>query len=352
MSNQIFKVFSSCFLVKGVNRSLIIDSQRWKYFTIPNAMYDLLKTYDGASIEEVGERVATTGASKEVLSDYFNFLFENEIIFQCSSTIGNCFPPMQMTYDHPSVITNAIIACNNSMDGLNEILSQLTALGCYNLEIRLNKPVDDTLIVRIFDLCKYFEIENLSLFLQINTETDTLNQYLSSYSFVNLMINFNQDVDQIFSSNLIFTTKDLSNVAHCGLVAERFFTPTLQHYRESIHHNTCLNRKVAIDENGNIRNCPGMKETFGNIKDSALAELIETTDLKKYWNITKDQVSKCKDCEFRHICTDCRAYLDEPDDIYAAPLKCGYDPYTCEWEEWSTNPLKQLAIMHYQIPVK
>jgi hypothetical protein len=33
--------------------------------------------------------------------------------------------------------------------------------------------------------------------------------------------------------------------------------------------------------------------------------------------------------------------------VYSKPLECGYNPYTCEWEEWSTNPLKQKAIEHY-----
>jgi hypothetical protein len=33
--------------------------------------------------------------------------------------------------------------------------------------------------------------------------------------------------------------------------------------------------------------------------------------------------------------------------MYSKPLKCGYNPYTCEWEEWSTNPLKQKAIDYY-----
>lgn len=42
-----------------------------------------------------------------------------------------------------------------------------------------------------------------------------------------------------------------------------------------------------------------------------------------------------------------QTYIDNPDDTYSAPLKCGYDPYTCEWEEWSTNPLKQKAIDFY-----
>lgn len=95
------------------------------------------------------------------------------------------------------------------------------------------------------------------------------------------------------------------------------------------------------------KNCPSMKESYGNIKDTTLIEALEKPGFKKYWNITKDQINVCKDCEFRYICTDCRAYLEDPDDIYSKPLKCGYNPYTCEWEEWSTNPLKEKAIKHY-----
>ena len=90
-----------------------------------------------------------------------------------------------------------------------------------------------------------------------------------------------------------------------------------------------------------------MKTCFGNIKNTTLEEAINKQGFKKYWDVTKDQIVKCKDCEFRHVCTDCRAYTDNPQDSYAAPLKCGYDPYTCEWEEWSNHPLKQKAIDFY-----
>ncbi len=90
-----------------------------------------------------------------------------------------------------------------------------------------------------------------------------------------------------------------------------------------------------------------MPESFGNIRDTTLMEAIEKPGFKKYWNITKDQIAVCKDCEFRYICTDCRAYKEDPDDDYSKPLKCGYDPYTGVWEEWSTNPLKQKAIDFY-----
>lgn len=120
-------------------------------------------------------------------------------------------------------------------------------------------------------------------------------------------------------------------------------------FAESKSYNSCLNRKISIDINGNIKNCPSMPQSFGNIRDTTLQEAIEHKDFKKYWSITKDQIDVCKDCEFRYICTDCRAYKENPEDDYSKPLKCGYSPYTNKWEEWSTNPLKQKAIEYYDM---
>jgi SPASM domain peptide maturase of grasp-with-spasm system len=110
---------------------------------------------------------------------------------------------------------------------------------------------------------------------------------------------------------------------------------------------SCLNREISIDADGNIKNCPSMKESFGNIRDTTLAEAIEKPGFKKYWDINKDKIHVCKDCEFRYICTDCRAYVEDTEDILSKPLKCGYNPYTGEWSEWSTNPPKQKAIDFY-----
>jgi SPASM domain peptide maturase of grasp-with-spasm system len=90
-----------------------------------------------------------------------------------------------------------------------------------------------------------------------------------------------------------------------------------------------------------------MTESFGNIKETTLMEALEKPGFKKCWDINKDKIHVCKDCEFRYACTDCRAYVEDPADILSKPLKCGYNPYTGEWSEWSTNPLKQKAIEFY-----
>ena len=91
------------------------------------------------------------------------------------------------------------------------------------------------------------------------------------------------------------------------------------------------------------------KKSFGNLSDTKLSDVLNHPELKKYWNINKDKIHVCKDCEFGYICTDCRAYTENPEDIYSKPLKCGYDPYTGIWSEWSKNPLKQEGIKFYGI---
>lgn len=151
------------------------------------------------------------------------------------------------------------------------------------------------------------------------------------------------------STKIIYSNQIISGVNNCGCISPEYFTINEKHYFESQNHNTCLNKKLSIDINGNIKNCPSMLENFGNIKNSEIKDVINKPNFKKYWNIKKDDIAVCKDCEFRHICTDCRAYLENPNDIYSKPLKCGYNPYNNHWDEWASNPLKQKALEFYDL---
>ena len=92
-----------------------------------------------------------------------------------------------------------------------------------------------------------------------------------------------------------------------------------------------------------------MQNGFGSVNDTQLKYVVTDKDFTSIWSITKDQISVCKDCEFRHICTDCRVYKENPNDEFSKPLKCGYSPYTNEWEDWSINPLKKEAISYYKL---
>ena len=56
------------------------------------------------------------------------------------------------------------------------------------------------------------------------------------------------------------------------------------------------------------------------------------TDL---WYIKKDDIKKCKDCEYRYMCLDCRIYITDPHDPFSAPAKCNYNPCTNKWQKKS-----------------
>ena len=67
---------------------------------------------------------------------------------------------------------------------------------------------------------------------------------------------------------------------------------------------------------------------------------------KSLWGIKKENIDVCKDCEFRHLCTDCRAIIMEPENIFSQPAKCNYNPYLAKWkgekgfisvEKWRQN---------------
>jgi len=82
-------------------------------------------------------------------------------------------------------------------------------------------------------------------------------------------------------------------------------------YPELLKHNNCLNRKISIDTKGNIKNCPSTQKSFGNIKNTTLADATEKLVFKKYWN-NKNKIHLCKNCEFRYFLYELSSIFRRP----------------------------------------
>lgn len=93
-------------------------------------------------------------------------------------------------------------------------------------------------------------------------------------------------------------------------------------------HNSCLYKKVSLDKDGYVRNCPSMAEKY-DLSDG-LGKIIKTPAFRKYWNITKKEVEVCKDCEFRYNCLDCRAHTKNG--LFGKPITCKYNPFIAKNE--------------------
>lgn len=95
--------------------------------------------------------------------------------------------------------------------------------------------------------------------------------------------------------------------------------------------NSCLNKKVGIDVDGMIKNCPSQNSSFGKIGNEKLLEVCLRNDFQQIWGVKKDSITECMDCEFRYICSDCRVYIKDSSDGLSKPEKCNYDPYKGVW---------------------
>ena len=349
-NNLYFKLFSNCFIVKGFSKSILCDTQRSLYIPIENDICNVLTEIDGKKIDQIYVNQDTSGISK--INNFIEYLIQKEIGF--FTEFPENYPKIDLVWKSPFQFTNAIIDWDNSFKQINNsIIKQLERLGCQALEIRSFEEIsaNDLEIFLIPTLSSRFQTIEITIpFTNLGTTEKMMQELVKNNLRITSIILFNAPLNKVFShhqTNIYLVTKILNSKMHCGNIANSLFTLNIKSFTESLHHNSCLNRKISIDAEGNIKNCPSMPESFGNIKDTTLAEAIEKPGFKKYWNITKDQIAVCKDCEFRYICTDCRAYKEDPEDDYSKPLKCGYDPYTGVWSEWSTNPLKQKAIQYY-----
>jgi len=280
-------------------------------------------------------------------------MLDAEVIFYSSNP--SLFSPMPMDWDEPFVITNVIIDILEEIDYAVKFIQEIESIGCQALQIRVFSDIALSKIEPLFSTLNNGRINSIEILIKYSKhyKLNTLKKYFKNHPHV-AMITFYQspwikaiNLTNTKFGNVFFTTSEISSAKCCGQIEMAFFTINIKTFTESIKYNSCLNRKISMDSEGNIKNCPSMEESFGNIKDITLMEVMELPEFRKLWDINKDKIHVCKDCEFRHVCTDCRAYVENPKDILSKPLKCGYNPYTGEWSEWSTNPLKDKAIEFY-----
>jgi SPASM domain peptide maturase of grasp-with-spasm system len=279
-------------------------------------------------------------------------LLAEDILLKIDTEDTMLFPLMETSFDVPSHINEAIIDVCDEIHDFKKICSELYKLLCRHIEIRFFKHVEIETIENIFKEIESSIIEAVDIYIPFSSFTKYEEKILTLLNKnIRLRVMYVHSCPNNFMpepiERLLFSNQIINSEEHCGAISKFFFSINSLTYFESQLNNTCLNKKISIDSKGNIKNCPSMKINYGNIKETTLQEVLDKTDLKSYWNLNKDQIEVCKDCEFRHICTDCRAYIETPDNIYSKPLKCGYNPESTEWEEWSNNPIKQKAIEYY-----
>ncbi|MFA0962965.1 grasp-with-spasm system SPASM domain peptide maturase [Roseivirga sp. BDSF3-8] len=330
-----FILFANCIPVKGATRSVICDIQRYNYDFIPNALYDMLTEELHKPVREIA---ASYGEDNiDTVLEYFEYLEEKEYGFFGSDEERALFPNLNLEWDHPSLVTNAImdIDAGTRVEWVEAFARQLDEARCEAMDIRIYQAIPPDTLAQIVNCFKRHTIESIMLYLPWAPDYEALYDGLCQNLRLKQIVVHGCPTPEDHSSrirknNLVFIKKAIDSHTHCGAVSPNYFSPNKMLFTESQKHNSCLNRKVSMDTAGYLCQCPSMPARFGHIDQTLIKNIISEQDFSQVWHVHKDQIDTCKDCEFRHICTDCRAWRKN-EDMLSKPDKCHYDPYSAEW---------------------
>ncbi|WP_405209017.1 grasp-with-spasm system SPASM domain peptide maturase [Aquimarina sp. LLG6339-5] len=349
MNKKSFKLFANCIIVKGASMATICDLQRSKVYSIPIELAEFLENTKTSNTNDYINSFSSE--DQEIVKEYLEFLEKNELGFWTNEP--ERFPELNMQWKSPEHISNAIIEMEHlEIVDITKLTKALTKLRCKFVELRFYKTVDLKMLDFFAENCSDSVIRSVIVYLPFNTDLKVkdIEGISIKYPRIRMVIlHSSKEGNSCETKNpkIKIISRVIDDKSHCGIIDPKLFTIKIPVFTESLKYNSCLNKKMSIDIEGNIKNCPSMSQIFGNIKNDDIEKVVQSKEFQKAWGIHKDLVDTCKDCEYRRVCTDCRAYIENPENQFSKPLKCGYDPYTNKWEEWSTNPLKQEAIKYY-----
>ena len=330
---QVFRLFACNLPVAGASRAVVCDLQRGELFHIPMELHTLLTEFEGQTLGEI--KAALPPEVAERVEGAYGLLLENDLGVWLDAEEAARFPAIDLTHERATSLQNAIVDVNrDSRHDYPAIFAQLDELGCAHLELRFYDPVSLDELSRILEPTRRGRLRSIQLVVPHAgwTAEDFERLHAAHPRIATISVHGAPARETLRPGRKLavsFYRQRIESSDACGRIHPGGFAVNLETVAEAQRFNTCLNQKLGIDTAGNIKNCPSCTECFGAAATTRLSDVVQLGAFRRLWNVNKDQVDICRDCEYRYICTDCRAFVTDP---LAKPAKCTYDPYTGEWQ--------------------
>lgn len=298
MPGKYLILFSYNILVDGTKRSAIYSLHKGRVHLIPITLSEILKELEVTEFSKVKKRYSK---QSKVFSQYIDFLTKENLIHYTDNP--ELFPKMQLNYERPELINNAIVEFEGNYDFQNLILS-LNKLNCKALELKINPlKISYRILSTILSETCSSTLRFISLILLENSYTQKelemvilKNKKLGQIIILNSPVLKNEIFDNCEIKYINLKEEDLIN--RDKSTDRTIFN--INYFLESQSYNPYFNQKVSITSMGDIKNCLSLQTVFGNINKDDLLSIVILPEFKKLWFSKPDSYFEQENFESRY----------------------------------------------------
>lgn len=333
-----FLVPTNCFIVDGVERSLIYDLQRIDYDIIPKELSLAIKKCISRSFSDLFSYLPPDDL--DFYDPFIRELIKKDHLIPIDPGELEYFECMSTDWRYPYDISNAIIEYSNeSAFDLSVVLQKLDQLNCPAVEIRFTDAQDLSFFEKLSRSIDGMVFRHVDLFIQYKEEQedDFMFELKNLHPVYFSITQYQAPVDKIVKNaegqyiGLKRKTGTYQSITDNHNVYPRNFYINREFFTESLNFNPFFNGKIVILKDGSVRNATNQQHSYGNINTTNLQLLVRDPGFTLLWKVSKDNICTCKDCEYRYMCMDSRIPVKNDHDEWIYDDKCNYDPYNCLW---------------------
>jgi SPASM domain peptide maturase of grasp-with-spasm system len=353
-TDDVFRLYASCKLVRGGAFSAIYDLERRLLFRFDSAYYGLFALAAGDGIR-AGDVATMERTARQRCLEAIEFLSEREVGRYMDRVSARYLMPLPEACDPPQGLQSALVDVDAQEPDWATLAAELDALRCKSLQVRcFSSLIAPAQAAAILDRFLGSAVVRIELLVKWSPEWETVDWGDVFKPYANLLAvrvhsapaarTVPPQSQPFLRGRLIsYFTEEIAGADQCGAITEGSLSiPSVGAYAELRSFNGCLNRKLSIRADGQICNCPSLKRSFGTDL-TQMKQIVSSPDFQRPWHLGKDRIEVCSGCEFRYVCTDCRAHLDS-DESLKKPARCGYDPATGVWNAATGNVAREAEL--------
>lgn len=151
-------------------------------------------------------------------------------------------------------------------------------------------------------------------FLILQVDLDSLTKEICVHENIIYLVVVPEDCeDDFFSSISSFDKRHMADFLiknkNTNINLDMNYEFNLDNFFNNLEFHPCLGKTLFVSSKGNVYPCPLFRfQKWGNIQGSFLNFLNNNKEkIYNFWTKNLDSIAGCQCCEFRYICSDCRA---------------------------------------------